>query len=145
MSSYFIQKHSPNRNIFFLLHCLPGVKWRHGGNMWDWRCGRDGNGRRTSTATVPLSAWWEESGVCPDGVQPAQWEPHRIHNHWAGRSTTWPKVLTPLRPSESVFSDVVFPNTATLFADIHFPSGKQLISYFWSICPQYCSQLTKTQ
>lgn len=121
----FIQKYSHKKQPYLKyvicpLHCLPGTSWRHGGDLWD----RDR--RRNSPATVPLSPWWEESCVCPNGVQPAQREPHWIHHHWAGRPTTWPKVLAPPPPSEAVFilRSCSPPRCMSLCSRIFPPQGR---------------------
>lgn len=83
-------------NMSFSL-CGPGFSRRHGGDVRHGD-GRDGDAGGASPASVPLAARWEEPRVCPDGVQPAQRQPHRIHHHRAGGSTQRPQVPAPPPP-----------------------------------------------
>lgn len=118
----------------------PGLRWKHGGTFWFQHCGRVS--RRTSPASVQVSARREESGLCPDGVQSAQWESHWIYQHWAGRSTTWPEVLVPSSPFKSFRCCFLPLLTSASSAVVCFClreaaiSGKSVLG---------CSHLTKTQ
>lgn len=128
-------------NMSFSL-CGPGFCLRHGGDVRHGD-GRDGDAGGASPASVPLAARWEEPRVCPDGVQPAQRQPHRIHHHRAGGSTQRPQVPAPPPPlpQTPLSSSPSDPSRPYLCR----PRKKQLTSYFCSLCPQSWSQLTKAQ